>query len=98
MTRSAPIPIACTLPAEQLPDRLADWRDVVGRATRREGATLHFDADPELAARIGALAAAEQTCCAFFTFAITIGADGTTLTVTAPEEAAPLVDALLAAS
>lgn len=89
------VPIACTLTAEEVPARVAAWRALVTEVVERDGSTLRFPPSPELAARIGALAAAEQSCCSFFTFDIRIDAGGTTLTVGAPEEAQPLVDELL---
>ena len=90
--------IACTLPVEQVSTRVADWHALVERAVTSEpvpgGTRLRFLPDPTLAAEIGALAAAEQSCCSFFTFVVRIDAAGTELTVTAPAEAGPLVDAL----
>lgn len=99
-------PIACNLDADRMATRVADWRDLVSQRLDetidvrrgnggRASVTLRFPLDPVLAGRIAALAAAEQQCCAFFAFAITIGADGTELAVTAPAEAADMLGALL---
>jgi hypothetical protein len=40
------------------------------------------------------LTAAEQDCCQFFAFAITVDTRGIALEVTAPADAAPIVDPL----
>lgn len=94
------IPIACTLEEEAMPDRLDDWRRLLGQATSREpidgGARVRFaSADPAFAGELAALAAAEQSCCAFFRFAVVIE-DGTlALEVRAPEEGAAVVAALV---
>lgn len=43
------------------------------------------------------LAAAEQGCCAFFSFALTIDERGAALEVTAPADAAAMVEAVFGA-
>lgn len=99
MTDRRRIPIACTLEPSDLPARLQQWRDVVAESTGRDevegGVRLRFDRSPGLAARLADLAEAEHGCCGFFDFAIALGPDGTSLTVTAPPEARAMVDALL---
>ena len=94
-------PIACTLTAEQLPGRVDDWRRLLAeragepvRDASSGAVTITFPADPAVAARVAGLAAAEQSCCSFFTFTVRIAPTATELTVTAPEEATPLVEAL----
>jgi DNA-binding transcriptional MerR regulator len=99
-TNDAPA-IACGLAPDDMTDRMGEWQQLLARAngapTRVEGGvTLHFD-DPNVAAEIGALAAAEESCCSFFTFDIRMSHQGTDLTVTAPPDALPLVDALFGA-
>lgn len=93
------IPIACTLPPSDLPARLAEWHSLAAEAAGRDevegGVRLRFSAATGRAARIATLAEAEQGCCGFFDFALAIGPDGLSLTVTAPADARPLVDALL---
>lgn len=90
--------VACTLSPEQATTRVADWRALLARSSGSVavdgGRQLRFPPDPELAARVGALAAAEQSCCTFFTFVVRIDAAATELTVTAPPEAGALVEAL----
>jgi hypothetical protein len=93
------IPIACTLEPSDLPARLAQWQSLVAEAVGRDevdgGVRLRFAAAPGLAARIAALAEAEQGCCGFFDFTVALGPDGVSLTVAAPAEARSMVDGLL---
>ena len=92
-------PIACTLSPADMHQRLADWQSVVDTAEGREptegGMRLRFPPDTDVAA-VAALAAAEQTCCQFFTFTLTIGAT-TTLDITGPPDALPVIEALVGA-
>ena len=84
------IPIACTLPSEDMGERLQAWMDVLGQVAQREetrnGMRLSFPADPQLVASVAELATKEAECCAFFTFTLTIDADGAELDVAAPPE------------
>lgn len=89
--------IACTLGPESMGDRLAQWRALLTHVTRREsidagvravfgpGAPLH---------ELLRLTTAEQDCCQFFEFAITVDARGIALEVRAPAEAMPIVHSL----
>jgi DNA-binding transcriptional MerR regulator len=90
-----PTPVACTLDAADLPGRLDAWRELLTEVTTRErldgGVRLTFPPDPVLAGRLGELAAHEQACCAFFTFALRLDTDGLTFDVTAPVDAAAIV-------
>ena len=95
---ATPPAIACTLPPEAVPDRLAAWRAVLGadvdRATTADGALrieLGEGVDPGEVAR---LVAAEQRCCAFLSFTMTFGPGGAALEVRAPEAAAGVVEQL----
>jgi len=94
-------PIACTLGAERLDDRLADWQAVLAEAMTREpidhGARARFAPDVDVAA-LAALARAEQDCCRFFTFVLTIDTDGVALEVTGPPDAEPIIAALVGAA
>jgi hypothetical protein len=91
-------PIACTLAPADVPDRLADWQAVLARAGRR---TLGADgmlrielADGVALDELTRLVVAEQGCCAFFAFAITIDGRGVGLEVRAPDGATELVTSL----
>ena len=93
-----PIPIACTLPSEDMSGRLKEWTDVLGQVARREttsgGMRLSFPADPALVATVAELATKEAECCAFFTFTLTIDSEGATLDVGAPVEGREVLLAL----
>lgn len=96
-------PVACTLGAAELGERTERWRTLVGRAERREpipdglrlvfssGAGAGAGAGPGLAAEVAALAAAEQSCCAFFDFTLCLAPDALQLDVRAPEGAAEML-------
>lgn len=95
--------IACTLGGEEMPGRLEDWRAVVAAAQSREpidgGVRLEFCAGagadvPVAVADLARLAQAEQGCCSFFSFALTIDGRGVGLEVRAPAEAAEVVTGL----
>lgn len=70
---------ACSLNANEMRQRLADWRRLRDRATSITpipgGARLSFDATEPMAA-IADLASLESECCAFYTFRLRI--DGPT--------------------
>ncbi|MEY2432795.1 MAG: hypothetical protein QOC92_2520 [Acidimicrobiaceae bacterium] len=91
-------PIACTLEPAAMPDRMADWRSVLDHARSRSTApdgSLRVELDDAI--DVGALArvvAAEQQCCAFFTFAITVDDRGIGLQVGAPAGAEEIVASL----
>jgi DNA-binding transcriptional MerR regulator len=92
-------PISCTLDFDEMTQRTTDWQQLLAEATSTPtsidgGVTVRFPADPDLARRVAALVVAEQSCCSFFTFTVRIEHTGTTLTVTAPPDAAHLVDSL----
>jgi DNA-binding transcriptional MerR regulator len=91
-------PIVCTLDAGSMSARLAQWQSILARATARtttpEGALrVAFDDDIDLGELAG-LVAAEQHCCAFFSFAITVDGRGVALEVRAPEGASEIVFSL----
>ena len=96
------MPIACSLGASELPERLADMADL-GRAalidahTEPLHAQLRFAAHVGIRDRIEAIVAAESHCCAFLTLRVTDEPDAVVLTIAAPGGAemvlAELVDA-----
>ena len=95
--RKTLIPVACTLDASDLPDRLAEWRSTLATVIRREpidgGLRLVLPTDVAVG-QLAELAAAEQDCCRFFGFAITMDERGVALEVTAPPDALDLVQSL----
>lgn len=95
-------PMACTLEAGAMPDRLAEWKAILTRASARgraEGGALRvaFPSDVSID-ELTRLVAAEQHCCAFFAFAITVDERGIGLEVRAPEGADELVTAMFGAA
>jgi DNA-binding transcriptional MerR regulator len=91
------LPIACSLDVDDMSGRLDEWRavlrDVVARHPLADGVRLELGADADIAA-IARLAAAEQSCCRFFAFALVMDARGVALEVHAPAEADDVVTAL----
>jgi len=92
--------IACTLSGDEIGDRLAQWEAAVATAnelTSIDGGTrLRFERDVDMAALV-ALIAAEQDCCRFFTFTLTVASDLVVLDVTGPDDAQLVIDALVGA-
>jgi len=97
---AAAIPIACTLGPSALRGQLEDWAAILAYATRRldveHGMRVELSAAAPLDELVR-LVAAEQDCCQFLRFAITVDARGTALEVTAPAGARSIVDALFGA-
>jgi DNA-binding transcriptional MerR regulator len=89
--------IACTLSSEAVVDRVDDWQAMLGGATARSvidgGVRVRFAAGTEPDALVR-LAAAEQSCCRFFTFGVILDADGVALDVTGPPDARSVIDSL----
>jgi MerR family transcriptional regulator, copper efflux regulator len=88
-------PLLCTLDPAELPGRLQHWRDLTAHVTDRTaidgGIRLHLHAGTPLGDLAG-LMAAEQGCCAFFAFALTVDGRGAALEVRGPAEALALFD------
>lgn len=84
---SAWAPAACTLPTAERPLRQAEFDELFSTAVRSVDrdepgrVRLELDPDPAVAGRAAELAARETGCCAFFTFAVRIGAGRTVLEV-----------------
>lgn len=92
-TDGAP-PIACTLDAADMAGRFEAWQEaldpVVARASIDNGVRLTFGPGASLA-EVADLAVAEQRCCTFFRFAVSVDDRGAALEVTAPDDARSLV-------
>ena len=95
-------PIACTLDGGSIPDRVADWQAVLHTAgTRRatEGGALRIEFDEHVdLAEVTRLMVAEQECCTFFSFVVTVDARGIALEVAAPDAAAEIVGLVFGAA
>ena len=76
------------------PFRLAEWAGALRSATRRteveDGLRIELASDVDLG-DLGRLIGAEQHCCAFLRFSLTVDADGIVLEVRAPELAGGIV-------
>ena len=94
-------PIACTLEAGSLRGRLDDWQRVLEHAIARreidDGVRVEFT-DSAPTADLMRLVAAEQDCCQFFRFSVTVDARGVALEVRAPAHARPIVESLFGAA
>lgn len=81
--------IACSLSGVDMATSVADWQQLLGDVTSRapvtDGLRLEFD-EHSVVAELARLVDAEQACCPFFSFAITIDHRGLALEVTAPPD------------
>lgn len=96
--RSEPIPIACTLDGpDDVAARIDEWRAALGHVTGREpldgGVRLALGPETPLA-EVARLMAAEQDCCRFFAFALTVDGRGLALEVKAPADGLPVLESL----
>jgi MerR family copper efflux transcriptional regulator len=86
-------PVACTLAPAELPGRLQQWRDLTAHVTARTpidgGVRLQLAPATPLG-ELAELIRAEQSCCSFFAFALTVDGRGAALEVRGPAEAVAL--------
>jgi hypothetical protein len=94
------LPIACSLSASELPERLAELA-AVGRASLLAVAAEENRAELRFAAaareRLAAIVAAESQCCGFLALRLEEQSDAALLTIEAPAGAGPGLDGLVAA-
>jgi MerR family copper efflux transcriptional regulator len=94
-------PIACSLGSDSLRGRLGEWQNLLRHAVARhvidDGLRVEFDGAVP-AGELMRLVAAEQDCCQFLRFAITVDTRGIALEVSAPSEARPIVESLFGAT
>lgn len=92
-----PVPIACTLTSHSMPGRLAEWQlllsHVIERTPIDNGLRAMFGPTTPLD-ELMRLVAAEQHCCQFFDFAITVDTRGIALEVRSPADALPVLQSL----
>jgi acyl-CoA reductase-like NAD-dependent aldehyde dehydrogenase len=91
---SESVPIACSLDGGDMPARIADWQAVLALVDARlplaNGIRLVFG--PAVSTSdVVRLAVAENDCCPFFGFAVTIDGRGFALEVTAPPDGQQLL-------
>jgi hypothetical protein len=93
----ASVPIACSLDGGDMPARIADWQGVLALVEARlplaNGVRLEFSPGVSMT-DVVRLAAAENDCCPFFGFAVTIDGRGFALEVTAPSDGQHLLAGL----
>jgi hypothetical protein len=93
-------PQECTLSPAGRQARAAEFSETfaetVIRVERPEQTSLRLELQPGpvSAARVAALAAAETSCCSFFTFTLTASAGSLSLDVVVPPAQLPVLDAL----
>jgi MerR family copper efflux transcriptional regulator len=89
--------VACTLSVGSMKGRVDDWQALLAHVERREriddGVRSVFAASVPVSDLIG-LVAAEQDCCQFFRFSITVDTRGIALEVRAPQDARPIVESM----
>lgn len=89
--------IACTLGSHAMQSRLDEWQRLLEHVEHREaiegGLRATFGPATPLA-ELMRLTAAEQECCQFFAFAITIDSRGVALEIRAPHDALSVLHAL----
>lgn len=95
-------PVACSLDAGALPDRLARMAELGGAAlldARIDGrrALLRFAAGKEVRGRLDGIVAAEARCCPFLGMNLTEEPGTLTLTIIGPAGAEPVVEDLVTA-
>lgn len=95
------LPMACTLTLEDGPARLRRWQALqatAGPVARLDGRhlTVRYRSGPGVLAELTALAAAEQTCCAFVTWSVSTADGHPVLHVIAPADAPDAVDPIAA--
>src|SRR5581483_7763853 len=93
--------VACTLTADAATTRIEEWQALLRHARRRAttaagGTRIELDQDADIA-ELTRLVAAEQHCCSFFGFAITVDDRGLALEIEAPDNATELVSAVFGA-
>lgn len=93
--------IACTLSVGSMKGRLDEWNGLLAHVARREridsGVRCVFATSVPTEDLIR-LVAAEQDCCQFFRFAITVDARGVALEVRSPADALAIVESMFGVS
>jgi MerR family transcriptional regulator, copper efflux regulator len=92
--------VACTLSASSMKGRMADWQALLAHVECREridGGVRSVFATSVPIGDLMRLVAAEQDCCQFFRFALTVDTRGVALEVRAPEDAFSIVESMFGA-
>jgi DNA-binding transcriptional MerR regulator len=98
LATESPHPIACSLGGDDLGARIGSWHELLAEAPRSDVAGgVRITLAISTLGRAAALAEAEQSCCAFYTFRIDLHGSTFDLTIIGPPEARPMLDDLLPA-
>ena len=99
-TGEAGIAVACTATAQSATKALQEWADLLAsphdsivRSAIANGIRVQFGSAVDIR-ELARLTVAEQDCCRFFSFAITVDRRGIGLEVVAPDDALPIVYSL----
>lgn len=95
-TAIEPEPVACTLGGTARREQVADWHRLLEGAPRTRtphGVRIEMSTD-DLTVAVS-LAAAEQECCPFLGFEVTLHGRVFTLAISAPPEGLPMIDELI---
>jgi hypothetical protein len=95
-------PIACSLGASELEQRLAAIADIgadslLGREAEGDRHLLRFRSDPGTRERLAGIVAAEKECCSFLDLALSEEGGELLLSISAPREAQGLAAGLATA-
>jgi hypothetical protein len=98
-----PSPPACSLTAAEGAQRAARWRrlldqHLLSRTATTYGQRLAFPSEAPIARDLDALIAAERDCCPFLTLTLERFDDALILDVSAPPDAAPIVETMFGAA
>ena len=90
--RRVDVPIACSLDAGALADRVVEWRALIATSVvsvEVEPTAVHLALEPSDAALVKAvgLAQREKQCCPFFDVTVDVGVQERTLSLSVPEGA-----------
>jgi hypothetical protein len=96
-----PAPIACSLDAGSLAERMEEWRALVSSSVVAIDADatsvrLVLDGSPGALEAAASLGQSETRCCAFFDVAIDLGPDSRTLSLRVPQGAEESLAAFVA--
>lgn len=91
-----PVPVACSLTADQYGTRMQDWRTLLDYAHREAlpDGGIRVRLPITRASELAQLVVAEQECCPFFTFRLTLAGDHVELDAHAPDGAETLFTGL----
>ena len=90
-------PIVCTLQTTAMPERVERWHTVlahVGARVRTADGRLRLGLHGVDLSELITLVEAEQQCCSFFAFVVTVDERGVALEIDAPDDAAEIVTAM----